>query len=302
MRLVTFGARGQERPGVLLGGEIVPLDRVLPDRAVLTDEDVLALLPRLDEIVASEAAGLPRVRVADVRLGPPVRRPSKIIEVGFNTWSLLRAAGAEPFSEPALYAKAPNALTGPTDPVVRPKDIVKLDYEVELAVVIGRRCRGVSRADALACVAGVTIANDITARDMQFGEREGSRYHRQNYHSKSFDTFCPLGPCLVTGADLPARLEELTVRTFVNGELRQEGSVGDLVWAVPDLIEFVSSGMTLEAGDILLTGSPAGAGYLMDPPRFLAPGDVVSGVIDGIGLIENQIQDWTTATRPERRI
>jgi 2,4-didehydro-3-deoxy-L-rhamnonate hydrolase len=292
MRLVTYGAVGQEQPGALLGEAIVPLRDLLPDRgAIVTDDDVLASLPALEEVVAAGAVGHARVRLEDVRLGPPVRRPSKIIEVGFNTWSLLRAAGTEPFTEPALYAKAPNAVTGPRDPVVRPRGIRKLDYEMELAVVIGRRCRSVSRADALEHVAGVTVANDVTARDMQLGEGEGGRYHRQNYHSKSFDSFCPLGPCLLTGPDLPGRLEGLTVRTFVNGELRQEGSVGDLVWPVPDLIEFISSGMTLEAGDILLTGSPAGAGYLLEPPRFLMAGDVVAGVVDGIGRIENRVCD-----------
>jgi 2-keto-4-pentenoate hydratase/2-oxohepta-3-ene-1,7-dioic acid hydratase in catechol pathway len=292
VRLVTFGPRGLEEPGALLDEEIVPLRDLLPDReAILTDDDVLASLPALEEVVAAGAVGHARVPLADVRLGPPVRRPSKIIEVGFNTWSLLRAAGTEPFSEPALYAKAPNAVTGPYDDVVRPDGIRKLDYEMELAVVIARRCRSVPRADALAHVAGVTVANDVTARDMQLGEGEGGRYHRQNYHSKSFDTFCPLGPCLVTGPDLPGRLEDLTVRTYVNGELRQEGSVGDLVSPVAELIEFVSSGMTLEAGDVLLTGSPAGAGYLMDPPRYLVAGDVVTGVVDGIGRIENGVRD-----------
>jgi 2,4-didehydro-3-deoxy-L-rhamnonate hydrolase len=292
VRLVTFGPSGQEQPGALLDEEIVPLRDLLPRRgAIVTDDDVLASLPELEEAVAAGAVGQGRVPLCDVRLGPPVRRPSKIIEVGFNTWSLLRAAGTEPFSEPALYAKAPNAVTGPYDDVVRPRGIRKLDYEMELAVVIARRCRSVSRADALEHVAGVTVANDVTARDMQLGEGEGGRYHRQNYHSKSFDTFCPLGPYLVTGPDVPGRLEDLTVRALVNGDVRQDGSVGDLVWPVAELIEFVSSGMTLEAGDILLTGSPAGAGYLMDPPQYLVAGDVVTGVVDGIGRIENRVRD-----------
>lgn len=291
MRLVTFGPSGAEQPGALLDGEVVPLRGLLNDRDVVTDEDVLASLPALEEAVASAADGQPRVSADGLRLGPPVRRPSKIIEVGFNTWSLLRATNAEPFSEPALYAKAPNALVGPADAIVRPREISKLDYEMELAVVIGRRCRRVAANQAMAYVAGVTIANDITARDMQLGEREGPRYHRQNYHSKSFDSFCPLGPCLVTGSDLPSALDQLTVRTFVNDELRQEGSIADLVWSVPDLIEFVSRGMTLEPGDILLTGSPAGTGHLMDPPRFLEPGDIVSGEIEGIGRITNEVID-----------
>lgn len=291
MRLVTFGSAGEEQPGALLGEEVLPLSGLLRDRGLgSSQDDVLSSLPALEEVVAAGAPGHPRLPLADLRLGPPVLRPSKIIEVGFNTWSLLRVTATPPFSEPALYAKAPNAITGPYDPVVLPRSISKLDYEVELAVVIGRRCRGVAQADALQHVAGVTIANDVTARDMQLGEREGGRYHRQNYHSKSFDTFCPLGPCLVTGPDLPARLDDLTVRSFVNGEPRQLGSVADLVCSIPALIEFIADGMTLEPGDILLTGSPAGAGYTMDPPRFLSPGDVVTGQIDGIGRIENEVR------------
>lgn len=297
VRLVTYGPVGQEQPGVLLADMILPLAGHLRARGIWAGDSttILGMLPVVEQIVESADDGRELIPVGDVRLGPPVLRPSKIVEVGFNTWSLLRTSNTVPFTAPALYAKAPSAVTGPYDPIARPLETKKLDYEIELAVVIGRRCRAVSQDEAPDYIAGFTVANDVTARDMQFGEGEGGRYHRQNYHSKSFDTFCPLGPCLVTGQDAPAP-GEVSIRTYVNGDLRQEGSTAELVWPVPALIAFISAGMTLEVGDVILTGSPAGSGYLMDPQVFLSAGDVVTGVVEGVGQIENVVRDEDTAS------
>ncbi|HSE54156.1 MAG TPA: fumarylacetoacetate hydrolase family protein [Nocardioidaceae bacterium] len=294
MRLVTFGPAGAEQPGVLVNGDtVVALAPYLRAVGAQSADPTLAigLLPTVRDLVvadvtAGRAAGIP---VAQVRLGPPVPRPTKIVEVGWNTRSLVRVADFTPTSTPALYAKPPNTISGPHDPILLPAETKKLDYEVELGVVIGKRCRRVPKDRALDYVAGYVVANDLTARDMQFGEFENGRFHRQNFHSKAFDTTCPIGPCLVTPDEI-ADPGNLRIQTFVNGEARQDGSTNELLWDIPSLIEDIARCMTLEVGDLILTGSPAGVGYYLDPPTFLAPGDVVVGEIEGVGRIENRVR------------
>ncbi|MBN1483280.1 MAG: fumarylacetoacetate hydrolase family protein [Chloroflexia bacterium] len=212
-----------------------------------------------------------------VRLLPP-SQPSKILAVGRNYADHAAEFDHLPPAEPLLFLKPPSALIGPDDPIHLPAFSERVDHEAELALVIGRRCRHVSPEQALSCVLGYTCANDVTARDLQRGDGQWTR-------GKGFDTFCPLGPWLVTDLD-PAQLQ---VMGRVNGELRQHGHVRDLVFSVGQLIAYAAAVMTLEPGDVLLTGTPAGVGPLQ-------PGDLVEVEIPQIGVLRNPV--LTAVPRP----
>jgi 2-keto-4-pentenoate hydratase/2-oxohepta-3-ene-1,7-dioic acid hydratase in catechol pathway len=199
-------------------------------------------------------------------------RPTKIVAVGLNYAGHAAEVGAELPAEPLIFLKPPSAVLGPGAAIVYPGHLSqRVDYEAELAVVIGRRAGRVRRAEAGAFVAGYTCANDVTARDLQRQDGQWSR-------AKGFDTFCPLGPWLVKGLD-PS---DVAVRCRVNGELRQDGRTADLIFGVEDLIAHISAVMTLEPGDVILTGTPAGIGPLQ-------PGDRVAVEVEGIGTLENRV-------------
>jgi 5-carboxymethyl-2-hydroxymuconate isomerase len=183
--------------------------------------------------------------------------------------------------KPVAFAKFPSSLTGPRADVVLDDRLTSQgDYEVELAVVIGRRTRSVSESDALSAVFGYAVANDVSARDHQFADGQWDR-------SKSFDTFCPLGPW-VTTADEVADPMALQLTSWVNGEIRQNASSKEMVHGIARLISYLSEGITLEAGDVILTGTPSGIGLAMEPPVFLKPGDVVRCEIEGLGVLESR--------------
>jgi 2-keto-4-pentenoate hydratase/2-oxohepta-3-ene-1,7-dioic acid hydratase in catechol pathway len=211
----------------------------------------------------------------------PVAPPGTIWAVGLN----YRAHAAEtgrPLPEfPALFTKSPRSVIGHEEPIVIPPHVTEPDYEGELAVVIGRQARDVAEEDALDHLAGVTIAHDVSARDHQFVTGQFS-------WSKSFDTFCPLGPEVVSldEVDLGAGL---ALETRVNGELMQSSTTADLVFSVPKLVAWITQGLTLEAGDVILTGTPSGVGAARTPPRFLRDGDVVEITIEGVGTLRNPV-------------
>ena len=226
--------------------------------------------------LAHDAHGgaLPGHRVAaleEVELLAPVR-PAKIIALGKNYRDHAAEMGSDVPSEPLIFLKPPTTVIGPGEPILLPEVSARVDYEGELAVVIGRRARHVPREEALRYVLGYTCANDVTARDLQRKDEQWTR-------AKGFDTFCPLGPWIVTDLD-PGRL---TVETRVNGEVRQRGNTADLVFDVPHLVAYISRVMTLEPGDVILTGTPAGVGPLQ-------AGDVVEVEIEGIGVLRNLVQ------------
>jgi 2-keto-4-pentenoate hydratase/2-oxohepta-3-ene-1,7-dioic acid hydratase in catechol pathway len=206
-----------------------------------------------------------------VRLLAPTR-PSKIIAVGLNYRSHAAEVGAQVPEEPLLFFKPPSAVIGPEEPIVRPPVSQRVDYEGELAVVIGRRAKNVSVSEAMDYVLGYTCANDVTARDLQARDDQWTR-------AKGFDTFCPLGPWIETELD-PA---DLRIETRVNGQVRQSGRTSDLVFGVPQLISYISQVMTLEPRDVILTGTPVGIGPLQ-------PGDVVEVEISGIGVLRNPVR------------
>jgi 2-keto-4-pentenoate hydratase/2-oxohepta-3-ene-1,7-dioic acid hydratase in catechol pathway len=275
MKLIRFGAPGEERPGLQLE------DGVRIDASAFGedyDEHFFAGggLGRLRDWAGREAARAPRV-AAGARLGPPIGRPSKIVCIGLNYRDHAAESGMAIPNEPVIFFKATTSLVGPNDPVLIPRNGSKLDWEVELAVVIGARANGVARSQAADHVAGYVLHNDYSERVFQL-ERGG-----QWVKGKSADTFAPLGPFLATRDEIPDP-GALRMWLSVNGAVRQQSSTANMIFDVPTLVSYVSEFMTLLPGDVISTGTPAGVGLGMKPsPVYLAPGDEVALGIDGLG-------------------
>jgi 2,4-didehydro-3-deoxy-L-rhamnonate hydrolase len=211
----------------------------------------------------------------------PIKRPGKVICVGLNYRDHAEEQGVKLPEHPLLFAKWPTALTGPGDPIVLPSSSTQVDYEAELGVVIGSRVKGVRAENALEAVRGYLCANDVTARDLQRADGQFTR-------SKSLDTFGPLGE-FVSAAEV-GDPQQLRIRCLVNGEVRQSSSTADMIFSVAEVIEFVSAAITLEPGDLLLTGTPAGVGVFRDPPIFLAEGDEVTVEIERLETLTNPVR------------
>jgi len=227
----------------------------------------------------SEAEGV--LQVAAIELGPPVPDPDKIICIGLNYADHANEAGLARTEVPLFFAKFRNSLTGPTSPILLPRVSRQIDYEGELAVIIGTRCQDVSEQEALQYVAGYTIMNDVSARDLQM---QTSQY----IAGKALDTFAPMGPGMVPASDIPDP-QALLLTTRVNGQEVQHASTASMVFSVATIIAFLSSLMTLEPGDIIATGTPSGVGFKRTPPLFLREGDVVEVEIEGIGQLRNPV-------------
>jgi 2-keto-4-pentenoate hydratase/2-oxohepta-3-ene-1,7-dioic acid hydratase in catechol pathway len=211
----------------------------------------------------------------------PFARPGKIVCVGLNYRDHAEESGMEIPARPLLFAKWPNSLIGPGRPIVPPEQSHEVDYEAELGVVIGKRARRVAVADALGHVAGYVCANEVSARDVQFADGQWTR-------GKSFDTFGPVGP--MVSADQVPDPQALPIRCLVNGEVVQDSSTAQMIFTVAEVIAFISDGITLEPGDLILTGTPAGVGWVRKPPVFLADGDEVTVEIEGVGSLTNPVQ------------
>ncbi|MGU2442349.1 fumarylacetoacetate hydrolase family protein [Burkholderia cenocepacia] len=284
MRLAMFRESGKDRIGVVDADMIIDVTAGLPSLS----PDLVDWLPGLTTswqilaLVARESTA--RLPLSAVRLLPPVRRPSTFLAIGGNYESHIREIAHLNVSvgeHQIWFNKQVSCITGPFDELLIPAGMSTLDYEVELAVIIGRRCRNVSAQDAVHYIAGYTVCNDASIRERQ------SRSPTITL-AKSFDSLGPLGPWMVT-ADEIADPHVLQVRTWVNGELRQDGSTAEMRFNIFEQIEELSSAMTLESGDVLATGTPAGIGAARQPPLFLSPGDVVRMEIEGIGEIENRV-------------
>jgi 2-keto-4-pentenoate hydratase/2-oxohepta-3-ene-1,7-dioic acid hydratase in catechol pathway len=303
MKLVSYGPIGAEQPGVLVeeGAAIVPLaplwhalGQPAPDMHA-----VIGLLPWLrQEIESAVVACRDRIDCAGVRLGPPVPRPSKVVVCGLNMHSQLREAqaffGALAPRRPPLALRPPTNVSGPRDTIIPPPEAGGLDYEAELAVVIGRAARRVARPQAERHIAGYMCAQDLTSSALLRSDTDLTPLFLQPTHAKGVDSFCPTGPWLVT-ADEIADPGALSIRSWVNDELRQDGSTAELIVGVPELIEWLSATFTLLPGDIILTGTPAGMGGALDPPRFLRHGDVVRTAITGLGEMINPVEEMDAA-------
>jgi 2,4-diketo-3-deoxy-L-fuconate hydrolase len=280
MKLIRFGDPGQEKPGVLLqDGTRVDVSDVASD----FDEDFLGNggLKELAAWLQKSAASARRVSPS-LRLGPPIRRPSKIVCIGLNYRDHAAETKAVPPKEPVLFFKATTSLVGPNDPLMMPKGSSKVDWEVELAVIIGKRALYVPKEKALDYVAGYALHNDYSERHFQL-ERCG-----QWVKGKSADTFAPLGPFLATPDELP-NVGNLPMWLKVNGTMRQNSSTSNMIFDVATLVSYVSQFMTLLAGDIISTGTPAGVGLGMSPPLYLKADDVVELGIEGLGESRQQV-------------
>ena len=220
--------------------------------------------------------------VVDPAFLAPIVAPEKLMAIGLNYADHIRETDSTPPPNPILFMKANSSLTGPEDDIVVDPELTAMaDYETELTVIIGQRIKGVSEADALGAVFGYTVANDVSARDCM--KTDG-----QLVRAKSFDTYCPIGPWITTADSVPDP-QALGIKTLVNGEVRQDSSTREMIFPVDYLIHFLARGMTLEPGDVLLTGTPHGVGFVMDPPRFLHPGDVVECEVEGLGRLRNPV-------------
>jgi 2-keto-4-pentenoate hydratase/2-oxohepta-3-ene-1,7-dioic acid hydratase in catechol pathway len=285
MRLVRYGRAGAEKPGLVdEAGTLRDLSRVVKDvtPALLAPAALAGLRRRVRRARLSVVTGRPR-------LGCPLAGIGKLVCIGLNYTDHAEEVGLPLPEEPTVFIKAPSAIAGPSDPIVRPRGATKLDYEVELAVVIGREARDVEDAGGLRHAAGYCIVNDVSERAFQM-EHGGT-----TTKGKSADTFGPVGPWLVTADEVPDP-QALRLWTTVNGERRQDGHTRHMVFSVAELIAYVSRFMSLRPGDLISTGTPAGVGHGAKPPRYLQPGDVVEMGIDRLGVQRHVVTEW----RPRR--
>ncbi|WP_428934663.1 fumarylacetoacetate hydrolase family protein [Streptomyces sp. ACT015] len=282
MKLLRVGTAGAERPALLdADGVLRDLSCVVADidGTLLADDAALARVR-----AAADAGELPALEAAGVRIGPPLGRIGKVVCIGLNYHDHARETGAEPPAEPVVFLKAADTVIGPNDTVLVPRGSVKTDWEVELAVVIGRTARYLdSAADALAHVAGYAVAHDVSEREFQI--ERGGTWDK----GKNCETFNPLGPWLVT-ADEVRDPQDLALRLWVNGELRQDGTTAEQIFPVGEVVRYVSHFMTLYPGDVINTGTPAGVAMgHPDPKPYLRAGDVVELEITGLGRQRQQL-------------
>lgn len=271
MKIALYTQQSRRRAGIVAGDTIVP-----------AGDDPLDPIPSGDP-----------VPLTDVKLLPPILPGAKILCIGLNYADHASETQATPPDEPLLFTKLGSSMIGPHDPIVIPELSDRVDFEAELGVVIGRRARNVTPSEALDHVFGYTCVNDVSARDLQLGDGQWTR-------GKSLDTFCPVGPWVVT-ADAIADPQDLSIRCVLNGEVMQDSSTAQMIFGVADVISFISQGITLEPGDLIATGTPAGVGFTRDPARYLEPGDVVRVEIEQVGSLETRVEAGVTTTSQGQR-
>ncbi len=313
MQLVTFVENGRWRVGAHVDGKVVDLQAALaarlcrggegrPDKlaAALIPADMRAFVERGEPALAQAKSALayalemggdpsapsrPRMvyELGEVELCAPILNPEKIVAIGLNYLDHARESGMEPPKKPLFFSKYPSSIVGPGAPVILPPPQVstQVDYEIELAVIVGREAKNVSEEKAMEHVFGYTILNDISARDLQFEDGQWVK-------GKALDTFAPMGPWIVTKDEIPdPHSLRLTMR--LNGEVVQDSSTSNLIFKVPQLIAYLSTLFTLKPGDVISTGTPFGVGMARKPPRFLKPGDTMAAEIEMIGVLENPV-------------
>jgi len=274
MKLIRFGEKGKEIPGLWKDGRIVNLQTHfpnIPDIGQPFFQDGW-----LEKIAKIDDPG----QEMTVRLGAPIAAPSKIICLGKNYTEHAKEGGFDVPKQPLLFCKTVNTVNGPYDPVLMPKSSGKIDWEVELAVVIGKEGKRIKKEEAFDYIAGYMVMNDVSAREAQFADS-------QWFRGKSFDGFAPMGPAIVTKDEIPD-VQNLRLTAMVDGEIMQDGNTRDMIFDVATLIENISEDMTLIPGDIISTGTPSGVGIFRNPPILLKPGNVVECRIERIGAIMNR--------------
>jgi ureidoglycolate lyase len=280
MKLATFSVAGERRLGLVDGDRVTTLSERIPG----LPRDMIGLIAAWGELSRKVEATKPTAdyKLSDVKLLAPVPRPGKILGIGLNYADHVAESGLQRPEHQLWFAKAVTAVTGPYDPIQRPVVSTKLDYEAELVFVVAKRCRHVPVERADGAIFGYCAGNDVSVRDWQM--RTG-----QFTLGKSFDTHAPFGPYIVTPDEIDPR--NLGIRTFVNGEKRQNSNTRNLIFDCAQQLAHLSQVMTLEPGDVFFTGTPGGVGAAMKPPQFLKAGDRVRVEIDGIGFLENPVVD-----------
>ena len=285
MKLIRWGSAGKEKTGVIINEKRYDTSAFGEDYNELFFES--EGLDRLDKFIADNESKLPAVADGE-RWGSPIARPSKLICIGLNYADHAKETGAATPAEPAIFMKATSAIVGPFDDVVIPKGAHKVDWEVELAVVIGKKASYVEEADALNYVAGYTLHNDVSEREFQL--ERGGTWDK----GKGCDTFAPIGPFVAT-ADEIADSGNLKLWLSVNGNIMQNGSTSNFIFNVPFVVAYVSRFMTLLPGDVITTGTPAGVAMGLKPPAYLQPGDVMELGIDGLGTSKQTVKAYSKA-------
>lgn len=287
MQLVTFAHEDSTWPGLLTARGVVDLASAgLP---VGRNGDLLEIVrggpSALERVRAAAKSNASVIPVDQVKLRAPIFEPGKIIGIGLNYIDHCREAKLQVPSVPVLFAKFPNSVVGPDDDIVFSRRICKeVDYEVELGFVMGRRARNVPEKDALSYVLGYSIAHDVSARDLQF------RDAKQWDHGKSLDTFCPWGPSIVTADEIPDP-QALDLRLLLNGEEMQKSNTKNMIFGVAKLVSFISESITLEPGDLVVTGTPFGVGFSRNPPVYLKHGDECVLEIERLGRLRNRVRE-----------
>jgi 2,4-diketo-3-deoxy-L-fuconate hydrolase len=276
MKLIRFGEAGKEKPGVVINDTCCDVSAWVQDY----DEDFFENggLAKLEKVISANK--LPAIDVK--RYGCPVKKPSKIVCIGLNYSDHAKETGATIPAEPVIFMKSTTALIGPNDDVIIPKNSQKTDWEVELAVVIGKKAQYVEESDAMDYVAGYSLHNDISEREFQL--ERGGTWDK----GKGCDTFAPIGPWLVTKDEIKD-VHNLRLWLTVNGKTMQDGSTSNLIFKIPLLVSYVSRFMTLLPGDVISTGTPNGVGLAMKPPVYLKPGDIMELGIDGLGKSKQKV-------------
>lgn len=280
MKLIRFGEPGKERPGIIKEGKWYDVSSVIADynEGFFSGDGINQLKDKLLQNDFPEVS-------QEQRLGSPVARPSKIICIGLNFAKHARETNATPPKEPIIFFKSTTSLSGPNDDIIIPKNSVKTDWEVELALVIGKKASYVDEAEAMDYVAGYCLHNDVSERGFQL--EHGGQWVK----GKSCDTFAPLGPWLAT-KDEVADVNNLRLWLNVNDKKMQDGNTDDLIFKIPYLVSYISQFMTLLPGDVISTGTPAGVGLGFNPPVYLKAGDVVELGIDGLGTQKQEVKGY----------
>jgi 2,4-diketo-3-deoxy-L-fuconate hydrolase len=275
MKLVRFGEKGKEKPGLYKDGNVVDLRKIFPKIPDIGERFFRENW--LEKIAGVEDPGQ---KIKD-RIGCPIHAPSKIICLGKNYAEHAKEGGFENPDRPLIFCKTLNTLNGPFDPIILPKSSGKIDWEVELAIIIGKEGKRISKAQALDYIAGFTVMNDVSGREAQFSDS-------QWFRGKSFDGFAPAGPVMVTPDEI-GDVNNLRITATVDGKIMQDGNTRDMIFDVFTIIEDISEDITLVPGDIISTGTPAGVGIFRDPPVVLKPGNVVECYVENIGTIVNKV-------------
>lgn len=288
MRFVQFTSKngGPEHLGVQLkqGGDVIPVSSVdsrIPNNLKKFLEGGDELLKKVKRIVAQGRSIIPE---ADVNFLAPITKMDKLACIGLNYRGHCEEQGIPPPETPVVFSKFPSNIVGPTDNVVLPSISDKVDWEAELAIVIGKKCKSLNNHEAEDYIFGYTVAQDISARDWQKGKRNGGQF----LLGKAMDTFCPLGPAIVTKESI-CDVNNLSVKTWVNGVLKQDGNTNELIFKPHDIVAYISQFMTLLPGDVILTGTPGGVGFARKPPEFLKKGDCLETEIESLGRLKNNV-------------